>query len=133
MWKINSVLAHTSIDIASALFVYHIWLLVLIEIDSSAPNVAAHAPPDGARRVDGVAQRRVRRLHSQIPEHPLVGLFNMNNCEMKNISVHLLKIYLYGVSLVVVVGEVEELEVERGPQPLHHLRVQPPHRHVAVA
>ena len=40
---------------------------------------------------------------------------------------------LYGVSLVVVVGEVEELEVERGPQPLHHLRVQPPHGHVAVA
>ena len=46
---------------------------------------------------------------------------------------NLMKIYLYGVSLVVVVGEVEELEVERGPQPLHHLRVQPPHGHVAVA
>ena len=71
------------------MFVYHIWLLVLIEIVSSVPNIAAHAPPDGARRIDGVAQWRVRRLHSQIPEHPLVGLLNMDDCKMKNFSVKL--------------------------------------------
>ena len=40
---------------------------------------------------------------------------------------------LDGVSLVVVVGEVEELEVERGPQPLDHLGVQAAHGDVAVA
>ena len=40
---------------------------------------------------------------------------------------------LDGVSLVVVVGEVEQLEVERCPQPLDHLGVQPAHGHVALA
>ena len=37
-------------------------------------TAASHAPPDCARRVDGVAERRVSGLHRQIPQHPLVGL-----------------------------------------------------------
>ena len=43
-------------------------------LPAAAAATTAHAPPDCARRVDRVAERWISGLHSQIPQHPLVGL-----------------------------------------------------------
>lgn len=56
------------------------------------------------RGEDGVAQGWVRSLHSEVAEDGGVGLD--------------------AVSLLVVVGEVEQLQTEVGPLPLHRLAVQ---------
>lgn len=56
------------------------------------------------RGEDGVAQGWVRSLHSEVAEDGGVGLD--------------------AVSLLVVVGEVQQLQTEVGPLPLHRLAVQ---------
>ena len=64
---------------------------------------------DGLRGEDGVAQGRIRGLHGQVPEDRGVGLD--------------------AVPLLVIVGEVEQLQTEVGPLPLHRLAVQPANEH----
>ena len=59
---------------------------------------------DGLRGEDGVAQGRVCGLHGQVPEDRGVGLD--------------------AIPLLVIVGEVEQLQTEVGPLPLHRLAVQ---------
>ena len=64
------------------------------------------AMPNQLGREDRVSQGLICDLDGQVPKEPLLGLD--------------------GVALVVVVGEVEQLEAERGPQALDHLGVEPP-------
>lgn len=64
---------------------------------------------DGLRGEDGVAQGRICGLHGQVPEDRGVGLD--------------------AIPLLVIVGEVEQLQTEVGPLPLHRLAVQPANEH----
>ena len=62
---------------------------------------------DGLGGENGVAQRGVRSLNSEVAEDGGVGLD--------------------AVALLVIVGHVQELQAEVGPLAPHHLCIQPPH------